>query len=70
MLIAQVLIVLGCIVLFFVTFILNKRTKVNINEEDIEIPEQCLNCSNKSCLDKKIKKENIESCQKGENNNE
>lgn len=66
----QVLIVLGCLVLFFVTYILNKKTKVDLNEEEIDIPEQCLGCHNKACLEQKKKNINVDTCYKGENNNE
>ena len=66
----QILIILGCLFVFVVTFLLNKKTKANINEEDIELPEQCLTCHNKSCLEKKMKNLNIDKCEEGENKNE
>lgn len=68
--IIQILIILGCLVLFVVTFLLNKNTKVNIDEKDIELPEQCLTCHNKSCLEKKMKNLNIDKCEEGEDKDE
>lgn len=66
----QILIVLGCLILFFTTFILNKRTKVDIDENEVEIPEQCLNCHNKTCLEQKKQNINVNKCNEGENSDE
>ena len=44
-----ILIIIGSIALFTVTFILNKRIKV---PEDTPLPDQCMNCNNVMCKTK------------------
>lgn len=79
MIVNQILIVVACAILFLITFILNRKTKVRGEDESnkFELPDNCMNCSNKSCLAglEKYKKEEeinkiIEECPKGEKNNE
>lgn len=44
-----ILIIIGSIILFVVTFTLNRKTKV---PEGIELPDKCSGCSNTLCKDK------------------
>ncbi len=58
----SLLIVLAALVLFFTSFIINKRVKTP-DCSDVELPEHCLNCKVENCqVKKQIKKED------GENN--
>ena len=43
----QIGIVIGVIVLFLVTYILNKKTKV---PKRIEIPDKCQSCASSTCM--------------------
>lgn len=68
----QGIIILGLVVLFFGSFILNKKTKV---PEGVELPEKCQTCPSTTCIInvnkiEEIKKEILvaqtEECQKEE----
>lgn len=79
MIVFQILVVVGSILLFTISLILNRNTKVK--DEDTtkipELPENCLTCTNKTCLEGLERYKNdqarqkiIEDCKKGENVNE
>ena len=71
----QGLIVVGVILLFFITFSLNRKTKA---PKGIEVPEKCQSCISNSCIIKMsdietikedMRKE-IENCDNGDNDEE
>lgn len=69
----QGLIVVGVLLLFFITFSLNRKTKA---PKGVEVPEKCQTCVSNSCIIKlsdidKIKEEmrkEIENCENGDTN--
>ncbi|MDD3191687.1 MAG: hypothetical protein PHP41_02925 [Bacilli bacterium] len=68
----QLLIIIGAVVLFLVSFILNKRTKA---PKGVEVPEKCLSCISDTCIVKtsdleKLKEELREEMNKCEEKNE
>lgn len=52
----RILIVVGAIVLFVGSYLLNKKTPVPNNIKESDLPEKCLNCASTSCG---VKKEEI-----------
>jgi len=43
----QALIIIGAVILFLVTFILNRRTKA---PKGVDVPEECASCAASSCI--------------------
>ncbi|MGM9900360.1 MAG: hypothetical protein ACI32E_07285 [Bacilli bacterium] len=79
MIVFQILVVVGSILLFTISLILNRNTKVKGEEtmEKPDLPENCLTCTNKTCLESlerykndQARQKKIENCKKGENDNE
>ncbi len=79
MILFQILIVVAAVFLFSITVILNRKTKIKGDSEDLEssLPDTCLTCSNKTCLEglKKYKNDRdkirlTDECHKGGQNNE
>lgn len=79
MIVFRILVVIGAILLFTITLLLNQKTKIKGDEKIFkdELPENCLNCSNKTCLaslekyksDQEVQKI-INECSEGEDKNE
>ncbi|MGM9970452.1 MAG: hypothetical protein ACI35S_08670 [Anaeroplasma sp.] len=60
-LILSIIIILGLIILFFVSYVLNKKTPLPKGCEDIRISnENCLGCNNEDCKIKNELLSNIE----------
>ena len=70
-LILSIVIIISLIAIFFVTYILNHKTKVpkcdNIDLENIEL-EKCMGCHNVLCSLKKQISQNLNEDKKEENN--
>lgn len=55
-----IVVIIGLVVLFFVTYVLNKRTPVPKGCESLIDTEKCHGCSNSACKYYKDEEENLE----------
>ena len=68
----QIIIVVATVFLFVGTFILNRKIKPSVEIKEEDLPKDCLNCKNQTCLSNLKSGGNKEykgDCNKGENLN-